>query len=138
MRRCSIVMKIGRIVQCYTPIADSATATLESRSTIHRQAERVIFVYVVIEVRYCSSKQRILTRRARRTCTCDSREHSARCQCKNKRATKVNKQTHKQSDRVSDSPYVSSREKVKSDRHANNNKTYYMHKTYSVNEAISA
>jgi hypothetical protein len=47
MRRCSIVMKIGRIVQCYTPIADSATATLESRSIIHRQAERVIFVYVV-------------------------------------------------------------------------------------------
>jgi hypothetical protein len=39
MRRCSIVMKKGPIGQCYTPIADSATATLESRSTIDRQAE---------------------------------------------------------------------------------------------------
>jgi hypothetical protein len=36
-------MKIGRIVQCYMPIADSATLTLESRSTIHHQAERVIY-----------------------------------------------------------------------------------------------
>jgi hypothetical protein len=80
MRRCSIVMKTDRIMQCYTPIADSATATLESRSTIHRPAERAIFVCVVIDVRYCN-KQRILTRRARRTCTSDSREHSS-CQCK--------------------------------------------------------
>jgi hypothetical protein len=55
MRRCSIVMKIVRIVQCYTPIVDSATATLESRSTIHRQGERVMFVYLVIEARYCNN-----------------------------------------------------------------------------------
>jgi hypothetical protein len=93
MRRCSIVMKIGRIVQCYTPIADSATATLESRSTIHRQAERVIFVYVVIEVRYCSKQRILTTRRARRTCTCDSREHST-LPMQKQTSKKVNKQTH--------------------------------------------
>jgi hypothetical protein len=102
--------EIGRIVQCYTPIADSATATLESRSTIHRQAERVIVVYMVID-RGALLQQTTHTYCA--TCTanpytCDSRGYSTVANAKTKRAKKVNKQT-----RVSDSPYASSRKKVR-------------------------